>query len=65
MLRSKNIIGNQHWSINILSGMNTSVISIKFNFDSLSILHWTSMGLGYFGHGNFGHEFLSSCIYDI
>ena len=56
MLCSKNLIGNQHWSKNILAEMNTSVISIKFNFDFLSILHVTAMGLGHFGHGNFGHE---------
>ena len=56
MLCSNNLIGNQHWSKNILAEMNTSVISIKFNFDFLSILHVTAMGLGHFGHGNFGHE---------
>ena len=36
--------------------MNTYVISIKFNFDFLSILHATAMGLGLFGRGNFDHE---------
>ena len=36
--------------------MNTYVISIKFNFDFLSILHVTAMGLGHFGRGNFDHE---------
>ena len=36
--------------------MNTTVISLKFNFDLLSILNVTAMGLGHFGRGNFGHE---------
>ena len=57
MLRSKILIANQHWSINILAEMNTSVISIKFNFDFLSILHVTAMGLDHFDRGSFGYSF--------
>ena len=45
--------------------MNTSVISLKFNFGFLLILNVTAMGLGHFGRGTLVMKILSSLIYDI